>query len=124
MAPKEFSEEAIQILKRYPWPGNIRELRNLVERLVIMTPAKEVQAEDIPVPFNKEADVETTLTSSLKAGTFKEAKENFERAFIASKLQAFKWNISQTADAIGIERSNLHKKIKAYGLDSLRPSSG
>jgi two-component system nitrogen regulation response regulator NtrX len=124
MASKEFSDLAIQILQRYHWPGNIRELRNLVERLVIMTPAKEVRAEDIPAPFNKEADVETTLTSTLKAGSFKEAKENFERAFIASKLQEFKWNVSQTADAIGIERSNLHKKIKAYGLDSLRPSSG
>ncbi|HEX9910082.1 MAG TPA: sigma-54 dependent transcriptional regulator, partial [Desulfatiglandales bacterium] len=124
MAPKEFSEEAIQVLKRYHWPGNIRELRNLVERLVIMTQAKEVRPEDIPAPFNKEADMETALTSTLKTGSFKEAKENFEKAFIASKLQEFKWNVSQTADAIGIERSNLHKKIKAYGLDSLRPSSG
>jgi two-component system, NtrC family, nitrogen regulation response regulator NtrX len=89
-----------------------------------MTQAKEVRAEDIPVPFNKEAGAETALTSTLKASTFKEAKESFERAFIASKLQEFKWNVSQTADAIGIERSNLHKKIKAYGLESLRPSSG
>ena len=123
-APKEFSEEAIQVLKRYHWPGNIRELRNLVERLVIMTQAKEVREEDIPAPFNKQADAETALTSTLKAGSFKEAKENFEREFIASKLQEFKWNVSQTADAIGIERSNLHKKIKAYGLESLRPSAG
>jgi two-component system nitrogen regulation response regulator NtrX len=124
MAPKEFSEEALGILKKYPWPGNIRELRNLVERLAIMTPAKEVRSEDIPAPFNKEAGAETALTSTLKAGTLKEAKENFEKAFLASKLQEFKWNVSQTADAIGLERSNLHKKIKAYGLDSLRPSSG
>jgi two-component system nitrogen regulation response regulator NtrX len=123
VALKEFSEEAIQVLKRYPWPGNIRELRNLVERLVIMTQAKEVRAEDIPAPFNKQTDAETALTSTLKAGSFKEAKENFEKAFIASKLQEFKWNVSQTADAIGIERSNLHKKIKAYGLESLRPPS-
>jgi len=123
MAPKEFSEEAIQMLKRYHWPGNIRELRNLVERLVIMTQAKEVRAEDIPAPFKKQADAETVLTSTLKADSFKEAKENFEKAFIASKLREFKWNVSQTADAIGIERSNLHKKIKAYGLESLRPST-
>jgi two-component system nitrogen regulation response regulator NtrX len=120
---KEFSEEAIRVLKRYHWPGNIRELRNLVERLVIMTQAKEVQAEDIPAPFNKQGDAETALTSTLKAGSFKEARENFEKAFLASKLHEFKWNISQTADAIGIERSNLHKKIKAYGLESLRPST-
>jgi len=124
MAPKEFSEEALGVLKKYPWPGNIRELRNLVERLAIMTPAKEVRLEDIPAPFNKEGRAETALTSPLKAGTLKEAKESFEKAFLASKLQEFKWNVSQTADAIGLERSNLHKKIKAYGLDSLRPSSG
>jgi len=124
MAPKEFSEEALGILKKYPWPGNIRELRNLVERLAIMTPAKEVRSEDIPAPFSKEAGGETGLTSTLKAGTLREAKEHFEKAFLASKLQEFKWNVSQTADAIGLERSNLHKKIKAYGLDSLRPSSG
>ena len=124
MAPKEFSEEALGILKKYPWPGNTRELRNLVERLAIMTPAKEVRLEDIPAPFNKEAGAETALTSTLKAGTLKEAKEKFEKAFLASKLQEFKWNVSQTADAIGLERSHLHKKIKAYGLDSLRPSSG
>ncbi|MBP1742468.1 MAG: Fis family transcriptional regulator [Deltaproteobacteria bacterium] len=111
------------MLKRYHWPGNIRELRNLVERLVIMTQAKEVRAEDIPAPFKKQADAETVLTSTLKADSFKEAKENFEKAFIASKLREFKWNVSQTADAIGIERSNLHKKIKAYGLESLRPST-
>ena len=123
MAPKEFSEEALGILKKYPWPGNIRELRNLVERLAIMTPAREVQSEDIPVPFNKEAGGETAWTSPLRAGTLKEAKEIFEKAFLASKLREFKWNVSQTADAIGLERSNFHKKIKAYGLDSLRPSS-
>ena len=122
-APKDFSEEAIQVLKRYHWPGNTRELRNLVERLVIMTQAKEVRAEDIPAPFNKQAGAENILTSTLSAGSFKEAKEHFEKAFLASKLQQFRWNVSQTADAIGIERSNLHKKIKAYGLESLRPSS-
>ena len=122
-APKEFSEGALEVLKRYHWPGNIRELRNLVERLVIMTQGREVRAEDIPAPFNKEADEETELSSTLKAGTFREARENFEKAFLTSKLREFKWNVSQTADAIGMERSNLHKKIKAYGLDSLRPSS-
>ncbi|MCK7510666.1 MAG: hypothetical protein MZV70_45800 [Desulfobacterales bacterium] len=53
----------------------------------------------------------------------KRPRRKFRKAFIASKLQEFKWNVSQTADAIGIERSNLHKKIKAYGLESLKPST-
>jgi two-component system nitrogen regulation response regulator NtrX len=117
---KSLSAEALQKLQRYHWPGNIRELKNLVERLVIMTQGKEIRASDIPPPYAQEPYPDTAIASSLQANTFKEAKESFERAFIVRKLQEYKWNISQTADAIGIERSNLHKKIKAYGLDSFR----
>jgi two-component system, NtrC family, nitrogen regulation response regulator NtrX len=120
LEPKSLSAEALQKLQRYHWPGNIRELKNLVERLVIMTQGKEIRVSDIPPPYGLESYPETAIASSLQASTFKEAKESFERAFIARKLQEYKWNISQTADAIGIERSNLHKKIKAYGLESFR----
>ncbi|MBW1921717.1 MAG: sigma-54-dependent Fis family transcriptional regulator [Deltaproteobacteria bacterium] len=120
LEPKEFSEDAIKTLQKYHWPGNVRELKNLVERLVIMIPGKKIRAQDIPPPFNQESAVEGELASSLMAKTYREAKGNFERAFIAKKLREFNWNISQTADAIGIERSNLHKKIKAYGLDNPR----
>jgi two-component system nitrogen regulation response regulator NtrX len=115
---KEFSEEAMTILQRYHWPGNVRELKNLAERLVIMTPGKVIQAGDIPSPFNRRSKVEEAFASSLTADSYKEAKGNFEKAFIAKKLKEFNWNISQTAEAIGIERSNLHKKIKAYGLEN------
>jgi two-component system, NtrC family, nitrogen regulation response regulator NtrX len=118
--PKNFSKEALEKLKKHSWPGNVRELKNLVERLVIMTPAMEILASDIPPPYSREPDLDTAFASSLEAATIKEARENFEKAYIARKLQEYKWNISQTADAIGIERSNLHKKIKAYGLDSYR----
>jgi len=117
---KSFSREALEQLGKYHWPGNVRELKNLVERLVIMTPAKEIRASDIPPPFSQESYLEKAFASSLEGTTFREAKEQFEKAFIAGKLQEYKWNISQTADAIGIERSNLHKKIKAYGLDTYR----
>lgn len=117
---KVFSEEALEKLKKYPWPGNVRELKNLVERLVIMTPGKEILGSHIPPPFSREENLDTALASSLDAATIKEAKDHFEKAFISRKLQENKGNISQTADAIGIERSNLHKKIKAYGLDARR----
>jgi len=120
LQPKEFSVDAVEILKKYHWPGNVRELKNLVERLVIMTPEKEIHAEDIPAPFNREAGIGEELESSLMVGSYKEAKSNFEKAFIARKLKEFKGNISQTAEAIGIERSNLHKKIKVYGLEKIR----
>ncbi|MBN2033149.1 MAG: sigma-54-dependent Fis family transcriptional regulator [Deltaproteobacteria bacterium] len=118
--PKCFSDEALKKLKKYPWPGNVRELKNLVERLVIMTPGTEILASHIPSPYSREPGLNTEFASSLEAVTIKEARENFEKAYIARKLEEYKWNISQTADAIGIERSNLHKKIKFYGLDSNR----
>ncbi len=117
---KTFSEEAVDILQKYPWPGNVRELKNLVERLAIMVPGKTVDETDIPAPFNQEADGRDTLESTLAADSYKEAKNMFEKAFIARKLREFDGNISKTAESIGIERSNLHKKIRAYGLDRFR----
>ncbi len=117
---KEFSQKAIDLLKKYHWPGNVRELKNLVERLVIMTPEKVIQDKDVPPPFNRALDVKEAPESSFMDGPFKDAKIKFEKAFIARKLREFNGNISQTAEAIGIERSNLHKKIKAYGLEGFR----
>ncbi|MGD9075385.1 MAG: sigma-54 dependent transcriptional regulator [Desulfobacteraceae bacterium] len=117
---KQFSQKAIGLLKKYHWPGNVRELKNLVERLVIMTPEKVIQDKDIPPPFSQALDVKQAPDSSLMDGSFKDAKIKFEKAFIARKLREFNGNISQTAEAIGIERSNLHKKIKAYGLEGFR----
>ncbi len=119
MEPKEFSPEAVRLLQKYHWPGNVRELRNLVERLVIMSPGPVIQPGEIPPPFNREARMEE-FGDLLTSPSYKEAKGVFERAYILKKLQEYQGNVSQTADAIGIERSNLHKKIKAYGLDSFR----
>jgi len=117
---KEFSGGAVELLQEYHWPGNVRELKNLVERLVIMTPEEVIHAKDIPPPYNQGPDAREISDSSLIDASFKEAKMRFEREFIARKLREFNGNISQTAEAIGIERSNLHKKIKAYGLEGFR----
>jgi two-component system nitrogen regulation response regulator NtrX len=120
MEPKVFSDEALNVLTRYHWPGNVRELRNLVERLMIMTPGKEIKASDLPSPFQQEFNMGEVYASGLSAASFKEAKGIFEKAYLEKKLREFNWNVSQTAEAIGIERSNLHKKIKAYGLGDPR----
>jgi len=117
---KEFSDEAIEILEKYHWPGNVRELKNLVERLVIMCPNEVIKADDIPSPFRQEPEYPEKDESLMTIESFQEAKTQFEKAFIAKKLRQFKGNISQTAEAIGVERSNLHKKIKAYGLEGFR----
>jgi len=115
---KEFSKEAIEILQRYTWPGNIRELKNLVERLAIMAPEDVIRAEDIPAPYNKISRAQNAPESNfMKINSFKDARVHFEKEFIAGKLRECKGNISQTAETIGVERSNLHKKIKAYDLD-------
>jgi len=118
--PKKISDGAMAILKKYSWPGNVRELKNLVERLMIMTPADVVGEKDIPPPFSRPYEQKTGIDPQTLSDSLKEAKNQFEKAFIEAKLRECDWNISQTAEAIGIERSNLHKKIKAYGLDVLR----
>lgn len=117
---KEISDEAFATLQRYDWPGNVRELRNLIERLMIMVPGKTIENKDIPAPYNRASDMKTGVESSFVFDSLKEAKSQFEKAFIQAKLQQFNGNISQTAEAIGIERSNLHKKIKGYQLESYR----
>jgi two-component system nitrogen regulation response regulator NtrX len=115
--PKTFPSETLDLLQQYEWPGNVRELKNLIERLMIMTQSDVITTKDIPAPFNQKArstrsGIETVFTSD----SLKEAKGEFEKAFIEEKLNEYNGNISQTAEAIGIERSNLHKKIKQYNL--------
>jgi len=119
MEPKAITQEAVHLLQRYEWPGNVRELKNLIERLMIMTPGHVIEAGDIPPPYNRTPGVKGDLESALSYGTLREARSEFERIYIFSKLKEFSGNISQTAEAIGIERSNLHKKIKTYGLERI-----
>jgi two-component system nitrogen regulation response regulator NtrX len=119
---KEFSGKAIDMLKNYNWPGNIRELKNLVERLIIMTRDRVINVEDIPYPYNLESRDSKVRESFFHIENFREARAEFEKAYIADKLKKYRGNISQTAESIGIERSNLHKKISSYGLDDFKPS--
>jgi two-component system nitrogen regulation response regulator NtrX len=116
MEQKQLSPDALEMLQKYDWPGNVRELRNLIERLAIMSPSTMISSKDIPPPYNTSRVDDGKLESFLSSKTLREARETFERSFIARKLNEFDGNISKTAEAIGVERSNLHKKIKAYGL--------
>jgi two-component system nitrogen regulation response regulator NtrX len=112
--PKLVAPEVLPLLAEYDWPGNIRELKNLVERLVILTPGPVITAGDLPSPILKKP--EETPLSAYDFSLLKEARNQFERDFIIHKLQENQGNISQTASILGIERSHLHKKIKAYGI--------
>ncbi len=107
--------EAMEMLLNYKWPGNVRELKNLVERLVIMTPSNVITAADLP-PYIKgaaTAQPESLFGSNL----LKVARRDFEREFIARKLKEHNGNIAKTAEAIGIERSHLYRKIRSYGIE-------
>jgi two-component system nitrogen regulation response regulator NtrX len=116
--PKSIHDDAMEILMLYDWPGNVRELKNVLERLVIMTASDIIKVSDIP-PFLRQAGESRGDDSTwLISDTFRGAKAEFEKQYIAMKLREFDGNISKTAEAIGLERSNLHRKIKAYGLDA------
>jgi len=107
--PKKITSEALKLLEAYDWPGNIRELRNVIERVVIMTPSDTVTPKNIVIGESARSDYFTF-------GTLREARDSFEKDFITKKLEENNWNISRTAELLNIERSNLHKKIKAYNI--------
>jgi len=113
---KTITNDALAMLIKHDWPGNVRELKNIAERLVIMTAGNIIDENDIP-PFVKEDEISEPDTSGTALDSYRSAKAAFERQYIAGKLKEYDGNISRTAEAIGLERSNLHRKIKAYGLD-------
>jgi two-component system nitrogen regulation response regulator NtrX len=112
---KTMTVEAIELLKSYPWPGNVRELKNLMERLAIMTASDVIDVDDLPSSYMA-ASEETTLQEYFDESSLKEARRAFEKAFVLQKLAENQKNITQTAETIGIERSHLYKKLKAFGI--------
>jgi two-component system nitrogen regulation response regulator NtrX len=120
---KTVSSEALALFLAYEWPGNVRELRNMVERLVIMAPRDVIDVEDLPVPLRPPAlRSREAAVPALDAPerSLRDAREQFERAFILSELRANDWNMTRTAERLGIERSHLYRKIKAYAITPSR----
>ena len=113
---KSFSADAIKIFQNYEWPGNVRELKNAVERLMIMVASPIITQKDIEALGMFRTQYLLKDYDYFSYTTLKDAREAFEKDFIARKLKDNNWNISKTAEAIDIERSNLHKKIKAYDI--------
>jgi two-component system nitrogen regulation response regulator NtrX len=111
---KTLSGEALAYFLAYEWPGNVRELRNMVERLVIMAPRDVIDAEDLPAPLRPK-DTSGPAAESRER-SLREARDNFERAYILAELRANEWNMTRSAERLGIERSHLYRKIKAYGI--------
>lgn len=114
--PKCFLPETLDVLKQYHWPGNVRELKNIVERVLIMTSGPTIKCDDIP-DLRGGYNESERVCPKIDVSTLREAREEFERDFIIQKLEENDWNISRTAEIIELERSNLHRKIKSYGID-------
>ncbi|MEA3232857.1 MAG: sigma-54 dependent transcriptional regulator [Thermodesulfobacteriota bacterium] len=114
---KKITEAALDLLTRYDWPGNVRELKNLVERLAIMVAKDIIDVEDLPAPYHLETltDVQSPLEDLIAMEGFKDARAAFEKTFIQSKLRENDENITRTAEAIGVDRSYLHKRLKRFG---------
>ncbi|MEK9138698.1 MAG: sigma-54 dependent transcriptional regulator, partial [Bacteroidota bacterium] len=114
MAQKRFSEESLKKLKSMDWSGNVRELRNIVERLVIMTPSSSIEADQIEMGGGKlRSEFDDLLDLG---GTFQDFKDRAEAAYIKKLLDEHNWNISRTAQALDIQRSHLYNKMKKFGL--------
>ncbi len=111
--PKELTPDAYRVLQDYAWPGNVRELRNLMERIVIMNPQVRIDARHIPLHPARRAVFERPIDhfSSLA-----EVREAAEREYILKKLEETRGNVSRTAELLGLERSNLYRKMKSLGI--------
>jgi two-component system nitrogen regulation response regulator NtrX len=132
LKPRRFDARAMEALQRYRWRGNIRELRNTVERVMIMTPGEIVRQEELPPEIRGDAPGrpvagEPVASGSAQpgsrpavaappAGTLREFKDAAERAYLVEKLRENHWNISKTAEVIDTPRSNLYKKLEQYGI--------
>jgi two-component system nitrogen regulation response regulator NtrX len=114
--PQRFTEAALDYMKKGTWKGIIRELRNPVERLVIMTPGDTIDVYDLRDIVRIENRPSGPDNEKERPGTLREFKEVAERSFLVDKLREHNWNISKTAEVIGTPRSNLYKKLEQYGI--------
>jgi two-component system nitrogen regulation response regulator NtrX len=113
---KQFADDALEALARRDWPGNVRQLKNVVERLAILVDSPVIGRSHLDELEPGSPRGAAGLAAAPGAGTFQEYKESAERAFILASLQENDWNVSETARRLEMPRSNLYKKIEKYGL--------
>jgi two-component system nitrogen regulation response regulator NtrX len=114
----------LQALAAYPWPGNVRELRNQVERMAIMCPGRVVHVDDLSTEVRSGAPSiaatqasPATSTANFAGKSLQDARKKVEHDLIVQTLEKFNWNVSRAAEELGLERTNLHKKMKALGIE-------
>jgi len=111
---KQMSDSAMHFMANYAWPGNVRELKNVIERLTIMVPSEVIELDDIKKHIES-YDYEDTIVKD--SSSLKKAREQFEKEYIIKALKQFDKNVSATAKSLGIERTNLHRKIRQYHIN-------
>ena len=111
--PKELTPPALALLEEHHWPGNVRELRNLIERIVILNPQSRIEARHIPLPLSRKPSAEK---SAQRYGSLQDVREAAEREYILKKLDESAGNVSRAAELLGLERSNLYRKMRALGI--------
>jgi two-component system nitrogen regulation response regulator NtrX len=126
---KQLTPSAMEQLQQYDWPGNIRELRNLTERLMIMVPGTQIDDAHVAAALQVRPAVPSATQAAAQPAlvlkeydSLRDARNAFEKEYITRKLKENRWNVSRTADELRIERSHLHRKIKLLSID-LRPES-
>ncbi len=111
--PKELTPQALEALEAHHWPGNVRELRNLIERIVILHPHSRIDARHIPLQLSRKGPSERP---GERYGSLQEVREAAEREYIQKKLEESGGNVSRAAELLGLERSNLYRKMRALGI--------
>jgi two-component system nitrogen regulation response regulator NtrX len=114
--PKELTPAALDLLCEHHWPGNVRELRNLIERIVILHPQSKVDARHIPLQTGPQPRKSGTERASGRYGSLQDVREAAERDYILLKLEEAGGNVSRAAELLGLERSNLYRKMRALGI--------
>lgn len=111
--PKELTPQAYEALAEHHWPGNVRELRNMIERIVILNPQVRIDARHIPLNASRKGVPERNTD---RFGSLQEVRESVEREYILKKLEETSGNVTRTAELLGLERSNLYRKMKTLGI--------
>ena len=128
MAAPEFSSESLAALQAFEWPGNVRQLRNIIERTIILAPSerlRQIEVDMLPAEIMGDGDPSDSMAANrlIMGAPLREARESFEREYLRVQIRRFSGNISRTAAFIGMERSALHRKLKLLGMAEDRSDS-